>query len=163
MGAVDLRQLLGEGLRKYRGVLIILLAGILLMALPTGNPKAKEGKAEQPAVQEESLAQELEALLAELQGAGEVRVLLSRAQGERVRYQVDEDKREGELRRTTVLVQGDSRGENGLIRQVDPPVYLGAVVLCQGGDQPSLRLSIVDAVTSVTGLGSDRVTVLKMK
>jgi stage III sporulation protein AG len=63
----------------------------------------------------------------------------------------------------TVIITDSSRNESGLIRQVNPPVYLGAIVLCQGGDRPSVRLAIVDAVSKVTGLGADRISVLKMK
>ena len=66
-------------------------------------------------------------------------------------------------RKSTVLISGDNRAENGLLRQRNPPVYLGAIVLCQGADKASIRLAIVEAVTDATGLGSDRITVLKMK
>jgi len=40
---------------------------------------------------------------------------------------------------------------------------MGAVIVCQGADDPQVRLSIVDAVSKVTGLGSDKISVLKMK
>ena len=56
-----------------------------------------------------------------------------------------------------------SRNETGLIRQIIPPVYRGAVVLCQGAENANIRLQIVEAVKSVTGLSSDHITVLKMK
>jgi len=36
-------------------------------------------------------------------------------------------------------------------------------VVCQGADRAGVRLAVVDAVKSVTGLSSDRITVLKMK
>ena len=55
------------------------------------------------------------------------------------------------------------RADPGLVRQVNPPEYLGAVVLCQGADNPSVKLSIVEAVSKATGLTTDRITVLKMK
>ena len=40
---------------------------------------------------------------------------------------------------------------------------VGAIIVCQGGDSPTVRLNIVEAVSNVTGIGSDRITVLKMK
>ena len=43
------------------------------------------------------------------------------------------------------------------------PVYKGAVVVCEGADHASVKLNIVQAVSSLTGLGSDKITVLKMK
>lgn len=39
----------------------------------------------------------------------------------------------------------------------------GVVVVCAGADSPQVRLSVTEAVMSYTGLGSDRITVLKMK
>jgi len=49
------------------------------------------------------------------------------------------------------------------VQQVNPPTYLGAVIVCQGADSASVRLAIVSAVGSVTGLSTDKITVLKMK
>jgi stage III sporulation protein AG len=40
---------------------------------------------------------------------------------------------------------------------------MGAIVVCQGGDQPTVRLAILDAVSKVTGLGADKISILKMK
>jgi stage III sporulation protein AG len=40
---------------------------------------------------------------------------------------------------------------------------MGAIVLCQGADVPSVRLAIVDAVSKVTGLVANQISVLKMK
>lgn len=39
----------------------------------------------------------------------------------------------------------------------------GAVILCQGADAAEVRLHIVEAVSAFTGLGSNRILVLKMK
>ena len=64
---------------------------------------------------------------------------------------------------TTVTVSDAQRNENGLIRQVISPKYRGAVIVCQGADDPVVQLAIVEAVSSTTGLGSDRISVLKMK
>ena len=39
----------------------------------------------------------------------------------------------------------------------------GAVVVCQGADHPQVRLNVTNAVAVYTGLGSDKITVMKMK
>ena len=62
-----------------------------------------------------------------------------------------------------MTVTDGQRNETGLVRQVNPPSYLGAVVVCQGGDDPRVQLDIVNAVSRITGLGADRISVLKMK
>ena len=39
----------------------------------------------------------------------------------------------------------------------------GAVVVCSGGDSPTVRYLVTNAVSAYTGLGSDKITVMKMK
>ena len=114
-----------------------------------------------------TLQEELEQLLSQLEGAGYVKVLLTEAEGERILFQTDDhtehSETSGSVRKQTVIVSDTGRGENGLVQQILSPVYLGAVVLCQGADSASVRLSIIEAVSSATGLASHNISVLKMK
>ena len=93
--------------------------------------------------------------------------MLTEAAGSETIYQTDEDRSETSdaqnIRVETVIVSGSERTETGLVRTVVPPVYLGAIIVCQGGDSPAVRLSVAEAVSNVTGIGTDRITVLKMK
>lgn len=156
--------------KKYRYVLLVLLAGLVLMALPEGK-KAEESPASQAVEETQPARPELQDSLAEIlsqvDGAGKVRVLLTQSAGEQILYQTDEDLSTAEnsstVRRETVIIQDSGRAESGLIQQVNPPVYQGAIVLCQGADSAAVRLSIVEAVANATGLTSDKITVLKMK
>ena len=94
---------------------------------------------------------------------GKVEVMLTECQGAETLYQTDIQQSPDSIREDTVLTSDAQRQDHGLVRQVNPPVYLGAVVVCQGGDSPKVRLAVVKAVMSVTGLSSDKITVLKMK
>ena len=98
---------------------------------------------------------------------GKVRVLLTVSQGERTIYVYDEDTSDtpdsANSRREAVVITDGSRAQSGLVSQVLPPVYLGAVVVCQGGDLPGVRLAVVEAVSAATGLTADKISVLKMK
>jgi len=144
---------------KYRYMILILLAGILILLLPEG--------AEEPipvSVQTEiqqDLQTRLEDILGKISGVGKVQVLLTEASGSDTIYQVDENRDQSDL--DTVIVMNSQREELGLVKQILPPEYRGAVVVCQGADRAGVRLAVVDAVKSVTGLSSDRITVLKMK
>lgn len=151
-----------ESLKKYRHVLLVLLAGLFLMALP--EPEEPDTQL-QPATVEAapSLQEALESILSQISGAGNVKVLLTEEKGKQTLYQSDDDSSADDIRRETVIITNAERQEEGLIKQVNPPVYLGAIVVCQGADNANVRLSIVEAVMSVTGLTSDRITVLKMK
>ena len=94
---------------------------------------------------------------------GSVQVLLTEEAGRQTLYQTDTQSDTDRHTEDTVLVEDASRNETGLVRQTLEPQYRGAVVLCQGADQPSVRLAIVEAVRCVTGLGADRISVLNMK
>lgn len=163
MDWVTLRSRGKELVKKYRYVLLVVLAGLFLMALPDGkNAKA----APEPAAETEprqDLQTDLEEILSQIQGAGRVRVLLTQREGEQTVYQTDEDSTSSGVRSDTVLLNGSDRSQTGLVQQINPPTYLGAVIVCQGADSASVRLAIVSAVGSVTGLSTDKITVLKMK
>lgn len=162
MDRVAVTEKVTEFLKKYRYVALVLLAGLILMAMP------EEKKTESAPEPEESetgpvLQEELEDILSHIQGAGKVRVLLTLSCGEEIIYQTDRDSDTETLRTDTVILTGESREETGLVRQINPPQYLGAVVVCQGADNASVKLAIVEAVSNATGLTTDRISVLKMK
>lgn len=153
-----------EFMKKYRYIALVLLLGIGLMLIPD----TPETSYDVPVVSLEtisvSLQDSLSELLSRMDGAGKVQVLLTEAKGEAIHYQQDEDhSSSGQIRSDTVVITDSSREESGLIRQKESPVYQGAVVLCQGADNPSVRLAIVQAVANATGLSTDKISVLKMK
>lgn len=166
MDLTQIRKGIGGAWGKYKYILLIILLGMVLLWLPESGDKEP---AAQPQIAEEirDAAEELEEILAQMDGVGKVNVMLSQARGEEVLYQTDEDQTVSadtdSLRRDTVIITDENRVQSGLIRQTNPPAYLGAIVVCQGGDKPSVRLAIVEAVSNVTGLGADRISVLKMK
>lgn len=167
MDAINIGNKLLTNLKKFRFPLLILLLGILLMTLPGKQNETPAAKAPSVQVVKEDPSARLEEILSCIHGAGKLKLYLSVAEGERTNYQVNEDIRaDGEtsdIHRDTVIITGSDRTESGLISQIDPPKYLGAVVVCQGADSAAVRLAIVDAVSKATGLGSDKITVLKMK
>lgn len=142
-------------IKKYRYVLLVALAGAALMLLPSGTPAEPEPETQPPAAAD--METRLEEILGRIRGAGEVAVMLTEADGEEVVYQTD-----GEGGDTVLVTDGD-RSEAGLVRTRLPPVYRGAIVVCRGADSASVRLAVVEAVANVTGLGADKITVLKME
>lgn len=155
-----------ELLGKYKFPLIILLIGLILLNLPVKKTEVK------PKVQESATVQtfetdELTQILQCVDGAGKVEVLLSVATGEETIYQTDSDTATesdgGTSRIETVIVSGADRDETGLVKQINPPTYLGAVVVCEGAESATVRFAIMQAVAKATGLGADQICVLKMK
>lgn len=154
--------------QKYKYAFIIFLVGILFMIVP-GKLLGSEDRGEVQEVVEQgsSVQQELEEILSYIKGAGTVRVMLKELSGEETIYEVNEDislsDSSSDTKIDVITITDQNRNEHGLIKQVNPPKYQGAVILCQGGDDPSVKLAITDAVSKITGLGADKIAVLKMK
>lgn len=166
MDLTKLKNSLPEFIKKYKYAVLILAVGILLMALPSGN----SARTDPPTVEQQSPApsirEELEAILSQIQGAGEVRVMLTEKTGQEYVYQTDVDTTVSENSQTqrteTVTISDADRNDQGLLLQVRPATYLGAVVLCQGAEDPTVKLAVADAVSKLTGLGLDKIAVIKM-
>ena len=152
---------------KYKYVALVLAIGIALMLIPSGNNTATNMVITAPQDSILSVEERLAQILRQVKGAGEVQVLLTEASGKETIYQTNEDIYESDTssssRGDTVTITDSQRNEQGLVRQQNPPKYLGAIVVCQGGDQATVKLAIIDAISKVTGLGADKISVLKMK
>ena len=165
MDWVSIRSRLTELFKKYRYAVMIVLLGVVLMCLPSGKKDTQVPTATSTSEEtvQSGLEESLAAILSQIKGAGKVEVLLTEAKGAETLYQSDGDTGTDTDSQDTVIISDADRAQSGLVRQVNPPSYQGAIVVCQGADSASVRLAIVEAVSSVTGLGADHITVLKMK
>jgi len=161
MDGIAPKQRINAIFTKYKYPILVILVGFGLMLLP--DREASPAPVPPETVSEVSLERRLEELLSQVQGAGQVRVLLTEETGRETIYQTDiqsdSDSRRSE---DTVLVEDSSRNETGLVRRTLEPRYRGAVILCQGADMPGVKLAIVEAVRCVTGLGADEISVQKL-
>lgn len=153
--------------KQYRYGFLILLLGVGLMLLPTGNPGKQESVATVEGSEPDTLEDRLAQILSRMDGVGKTEVMLTWEMGEQTLYETREDSSVSDtseqFSREPVIITDSARQEQGLIQQVIPPVYRGAIVVCQGGGSPAVKLAIVEAVSDVTGLSADKITVLKMK
>jgi len=168
MDRVAFAQRAAELIKKYRYVLLVLAVGIVLMLLPSGQVETEDPVIPETvsAKKDWDLTEELTQILMQVKGAGEVKVLLTVATGESTVYQYDTDSsggQTGSVSHETVIVTDGNRNQSGLVQQINPPVYQGAIIVCQGADNDVVRLHIIEAVARVTGLGTDKISVLEMK
>lgn len=163
-------------LRKYKYVLLVLLAGVVLLLWP--EERAPSAAEETPAVsasvsQEDfsvsALEEKLSDALSKVQGAGDVTVMLTVQGGSRQVLAEDEKsvrRADGgsETQSTTVVVSGGSAAGSGpvLVQQLYPR-FQGALVVCSGGDNAGVRLKLMEAVSALTGLGADKISICKGK
>lgn len=131
-----------ESFKKDKRALMIVaigVVGILFIFLSLGGNSEPQSA---PVGLEEykiKLEEELESLCESIDGAGKCRVTVSFSEGEKLEY----------------------RGSS--VVGSEPPRVLGITVVCDGGDNPNIKSSISDCMTSLFDIGSNRVCVLKLK
>ena len=64
---------------------------------------------------------------------------------------------------STVVVSTGSGTEDAVVLQQVYPQYQGVLVVCPGGGDPAVCLKLVDAVSALTGLGADKISICKSK
>ena len=149
--------------KKHRYLVMLLLVGLMLLQIPAKDSRKPE-EATKENITGTDLRQEMEETLSLIKGAGKVSVMITQKQGEEIIYQTDDALSvNGEVNRKTLILSGEDRSEMGLVRQINPPILQGVLIVCQGGDDPQVKYAIVDAVMRLTGLSSNRICVLKMK
>lgn len=159
---------LPQWLKRYRYPLVVVLVGLVLLTVP-GKGKTAPPTETQPVQQEAppDMAVQLARILGQISGVGRVEVMLTIAQSETNIYNKDEQISAGDstsnVHKETVIITDSDRNQQALISQVLPPVYRGAIIVCQGADSPTVKLAVVEAVSKVTGLGASQISVLKMK
>lgn len=156
-------------LDQYKYVLIVIVVGIVLLLWPSGEekegPKAELGaqSAQEPfdlAALEEKLSQ----TLSKVEGAGKVSVTLTVKSGMEQVLASDRSTsvtdRGSSVEEETVLVDSGS-GQEAVLLMQRYPTFQGALVVCEGGDNAEIRLLMTRAVSALTGIGTDRITVCK--
>ena len=158
------KKLMGKG----GAVWLVILAGVLLLLLPGRKEAPVQETAADPCVLPDTaeLERELSALLSQVDGAGRVEVLLAPAAGQsRVLAENRQSRAQGSVPETeteTVILSSDDGGEETVTLRIFAEQYRGAVVVAEGGGDPSVALALTRAVSAATGLGADRITVMKM-
>ena len=157
-----------EGVRavwdKYRYAILVMALGVGLMLWPAGQRETvTPGRTESP-TPERDLQEEMRQTLGKIQGVGEVWVLLTEdndgiltlARNRRASFQGDAYSESSE----TVLTDAGN-GNSVVVTTTQSPTYRGALVVCEGGDLPAVRLAVTEAVSALTGLPANRVAVVK--
>ena len=157
--------------KKYKFVALVVLAGVVLMLLPSGKGE-QQTVSDQPVNVSEaySLAEtekRLEQLLGRIRGVGQVQVMLTLKSGSSLQLAENRSTslRDTENRqdRDVVTLNRGSGYEDVVVTEQTYPVYQGAVVVCQGAGDSSVNLAVIQAVSVLTGLGSDKITVVQWK
>ena len=144
--AKDERKLTGllAALNKYKYVLLVAVIGAALLLWPGTKPETADLPAGGgPAAGEAELAKTeaaMEEILGKIGGVGRVDVMLTLQSGSELVLAED----------SSLRYSGDSRSPDSYERSSQPVTDSGGV-----------RLQVISAVSALTGLGSDRIAVVK--
>lgn len=127
--------------KKVWRIAALIAVGIFLIAISSsvGNKK-EESKSSEMTLEEykESLEAELVSLCSDIDGVGKCRVFITFERGELNTY------------------KGSS------VIETKPPRVLGVTVVCRGADSDYVKAELIDMITALFDIGSNRVAVLKL-
>lgn len=159
---------------KYKAVLLVIAAGIVCLLWPSGGGGDKDSSLTENTVSSaseeerlERLRGEMEEILGHIQGVGQLSLMLTVDRGTEqvlagdtsLSYSGDTAAPEDYSRSSeTVVLSGD--GGSVVVTQEVWPKFRGALVVCEGAGDPAVQLEVVRAVSALTGLGSDKISVV---
>ena len=184
----------GEKLPKRNQLIIILLIGILLLVIviPVENPQEKgarktegqetlsasAGEAQAAGEYEEYLERKTAKLLQEVEGAGEVTVMVTlRSGGQKIIEKdqsstsrtTEEEDSEGGTRsmkdqssdKTSIYEQYSDGSSSPYVSKELSPEIEGVVVIAEGGDDAVVVKNITEAVQALFGVEAHKIKIMK--
>ena len=127
---------------KYRliALIVAIAVGVLLIAFSFGGGNGKESEADAQTLAEykAELECELEAVCSSIKGVGRCEVVVTFSRGAENTY------------------KGASLIES------KPPEVMGVSVICEGADSDEVRADVVGMMSSLFGIGKNRISVMKL-
>ena len=155
-------------LGTYKYVILAVLLGVVLLLLPDGKAPNEEAAGQLAEFDRASVQREMEDILSAIDGAGRLRLMLTvRGGGElelaqdRALTQKQTDSADEYSDKTETVVLGSGSSAEVVVTQSRYPDFVGALVVCEGGGSAAVRLEITQALCALTGLPSDRISVIK--
>ena len=155
-------------LGRYKYVLLVAVLGAALLLWPQSEGKETGGEGRSSGSSQGSVAeteQAMEEILSKISGVGRVDVMLTLesggelvlAQDSTLRYSGNAQAPE-DYQRSSDTVK-DAGGV--VVTREEYPRYRGALVVCDGGGNDAVRLEVIAAVSALTGLGADKISVVR--
>lgn len=161
-----------KGIKKYKYILLTALLGVLLLLLPQEEKQAKPASDTPSAAENfdrEALQKEMETILSSLDGVGRLSLMLTvegggvyeLAQDESASLKSCGEEVDERTKKTETVVLGSGAGAEVVVTHSRYPRFVGALIVCEGGDRADVQLKVTQAVSALTGLSSDRITVVR--
>lgn len=176
---------MGEKIEKIRKVLmkdkkILVLSVLVLIAivfLVISEFAAKSEKktdietSENTAEYAERIEEKLTRLISSVDGAGEAVVMITLDTGEENVYareiKTDEesngDKSSNKYEYEYIVIRNGASTEDGMLLKVIEPAIRGVAIVCDGGDNAAVRENIINTVSAVLDIKTNKISVCKKK
>ena len=143
-GILSLKELRGLLTDDKKLTVALIVGAVLILFLSLGGLKSGEAEAadrpyEDRSAYEAELERRLTDILSEIEGIGELSVMVTLDTSEQTEYGKNED----------------------MLLSVKMPQVRGVIVVCGGGDSVIVQEKVVRAVTGVFAVSSTRVSVIK--
>ena len=125
--------------KKAAGIILLLMLGVLLIVF--SSPRKSEEKQVETLTLEEyktELEGELASICSAVRGVGACRVFVTFERGEQNTY------------KGSTLIESK------------PPKVLGVTVICKGADSSEVQSALVEMLSALFGIGSNRIAILKL-
>ncbi len=150
---------------------VIILGVLVFSEASNGNVSTDEDGVITAEEYVKSTEKSLERLLSDINGAGDVRVMLTveacyenvYAKSYDSKGQQTEGGAENELSEEYVIVKKGSNNEECLVIKVYEPTVKGVAVIAEGADNIKVKTAITDTVCALFDISAARVSVEKMK
>ena len=178
---------LKEWILSPKGSRILLAAGIIGIALifvssffPAPSKQAAAAASSRTGLSEYAaqLEGKLKTMVSGISGVGKADVMVTFAgsaeyvyeQGQKTTTASTSQTQEGNVRQSTennnqeqqpVVINGESGGQQALVKTELAPQVKGVVVVCDGGDVPRVQEDIVSAVSTVLDIPANHICVIK--
>lgn len=171
----DIYELLKS--KKKSAIFITISAALILLIiiselLPT-DKKVESRESESLNFEEYSqfLEKKLEDIISSIEGVGECKIMVTIDTGEENIYakqakNQNEDREESSKSSDEyeyVILKSSSSKEEGMLLKIIEPNVRGVAVVCQGGDDPQIKESIINAVSAVLDIKTNKISITKMK
>ena len=129
--------------------------------------------------EEKNLEIRLEEILAQIQGVGEVNVLLNYSESSEVVAMYNETSRSSNTQETDteggtrniqetdiqkdIIYQEDNGEKVPITQKIVQPKIEGAIITAKGANQANIKANIIQAVEAVTGLATHKIQVFEMQ
>lgn len=158
---------------KRRVLVIVGVVGIFLIALSEWLPRSDVNNGVKTGTQsvsvsdvEAALEKRVTALIGQVEGVGDCRVMVTLESGSRYVYAAEQSYETGNDSQTVnekTLFVDTEQGPVGLLITEIQPTVKGVAVVCDGGDDPTVRERVVGLVGAALNLSSGRIFVVKQK